>query len=240
MSSTRFWLLTAALLVVTRDVSLLAHEWAHATVAWTFGLVSSPFDVTYGDWFLFRVTDKGALIYPGLFRTGQGHRAGFIAIAGPATNAVLAVLGLGVSRSRRVGRRPLLYFAIFWLTLNNLGQVFSYLPVRGFSSNGDIAIFDRAFGFPHIVLFIVVSVGVFGALAVLLLRDLPHCIATLHLARADSRWLLRLAAGQVFFWYGAAAADDYGPSDIRSISFPLSVSAGMAFIRWRVGAFRES
>jgi hypothetical protein len=56
--------MTGIPVVVTRDASLLLHEWAHATVAWCFGLVRGPFDVTYHDWYLFSVSDKGDSLSP--------------------------------------------------------------------------------------------------------------------------------------------------------------------------------
>jgi len=218
----------------------MSAEWAHATVAWAHGLLPSPFDVTYGDWFLFRVADKGDLVYPKLLNTGQAQLVGVIAIAGPTVNGVLGALGLVVLRFRRLSQYPILSFSMFWFALNNIGQVYSYLPIRGFSSSGDIAIFDRAFGVPHVVLFTVAGAGICGALIIAFVRDLPRCIAAFRLSRGDARRLVRLSAGLIFFWYGAAAAFNYGLHDIRSISFPLSILVGLAVIRWRVGALKEA
>lgn len=224
-----FLLITAAFLIITRDLSVLCHEWAHGIVAWIFHYQRTPFELHNVNWSFLNVysVDSGSL-YANLFILGQQYISAKIAIAGPLFSFILMILGALLITNKNVRTKPWLSYFIFWFTLNNFGQVFSYIPEHLFSKTGDIAFFLDAYMLsPWILLVPVAVVLLFVAVRVLI----PNLSGILTDLECTQVWLrnvvLLFAIALVFFWYGFAAQDYYGFHDFSGLRYPLSVFAGV-------------
>jgi len=128
--------LTVISIVAAFDISTLAHEWTHATVAWLLGHKDNPFHIYYGDWSLLNVNE--AVDYRSLFATGQGTAASAIGISALITNAVLFIASLHWLSRKSVNQRKWLYLLLYWFALMNISELYSYIPLRTFAPTGDI------------------------------------------------------------------------------------------------------
>ncbi len=79
-----------AAFVTSYYISILLHEWGHGTVAWLYGLKSSPFDVTYGSWALLPNIDEH-VNYASLLAASRGVAAALIGIAGFTVSLLLLI-----------------------------------------------------------------------------------------------------------------------------------------------------
>lgn len=232
-----FWLITIPVVVLTSDASLLLHEWSHSTVAWLYGLKAGPFCIHYGDWTLRNAyaVDSGNF-YGRLFASGQDTTAALIAIAGPNTNLVLALLctWLLARRTARPARWP--HLILFWFLLQNLGQVYCYIPIRLFSPTGDIANFMRGMSLSPWVMGPVVLVVLVWLLWISFSRLLPWLLDGLGIhGKGQRQAYYALSLALVFGWFGSAPLFYYGAHDIRTVatwaSWAFCVAVFLAFRR---------
>jgi hypothetical protein len=224
-----FLLMTTVFLIITRDLSVLCHEWAHGVVAWIFHYQRTPFALHNINWSFLNIysVDPGSL-YANLFILGQQYISAKIAIAGPLFSFILMILGALLISNKNILTKPWLSYFLFWFTLNNFGQVFSYIPEHIFSKTGDVAFFLEAYSLsPWILLVPIILVLLFVALKVLI----PALSEVLTDLECKQVWLrnivLLFATALVFFWYGFAAQDYYGFHDLSGLRYPLSVFAGV-------------
>lgn len=224
-----FLLLTVVFLILTRDLSVLCHEWAHGIVAWIYHYQKTPFELHNVSWTLSNVysVDSGSL-YPNLFLLGQKFTSAKIAIAGPIVSFILMIFGALLISMKSIRTKSWLSYFIFWFTLNNFGQVFSYIPEHIFSKTGDVAYFLDAYMLsPWILLIPVALTLIFIAIRVLV----PALSDILIYSGHKQAWLrnviLLLATALIFCWYGSAAQDYYGFHDLSGLRYPLSIFAGL-------------
>ncbi len=95
--------------------------------------------------------------YSRLFAQGHGTHAALIAFSGSGIGSVsLFVLGYFLLKNNSIKQLPYLYYFIFWFQLMNLGNFYDYVPIRTFSTHGDMGQHDawityfRMVGFCHL------------------------------------------------------------------------------------------
>lgn len=239
-----FLLLTVVFLVITRDLSVLCHEWAHGVVAWMYHYQKTPFELHNINWTLSNVysVDPGSL-YPNLFLLGQQYTSAKIAIAGPIVSFSLMILGALLIKIKNIRTKPLLAYFIFWFTLNNFGQVFSYIPEHIFSKTGDIAYFLDAYVLSPWILLIPVSLILLFIAVMVLIPAFSEILIKLGYKQS---WLknivLLLAVALLSCWYATAAQDYFGAHDLSGMRYPLSIFAGLViyFVIMRSGKYLEN
>ena len=222
---------TMLLVYFTKLASMFLHEWTHSTIAWLYGLKQNPFAIHYGTPPLFAdvyAVDDGHF-YQNLFGDHQGLTAAMIAVGGPSMNATLALGGFFLLLRPEIRDKKWLFAALYWFTLNNLGQVYSYIPIRLFSPSGDIGFFLRGVGLSLWALGIPVTLLLAVGFMVLIKTVLPRLFQVWPIRTSLGRHaLFALSLALFFLWYGLPALFFYGPHDLRSISYPLSAMAGVA------------
>ncbi len=243
MKTLSFLLLTVVFLIITRDLSVLCHEWAHGMMAWFYHYQKTPFELHNVSWTLSNVysVDSGSL-YPNLFLLGQKYISAKIAIAGPIVSFSLMILGALLISIKNIRNKPFVAYFIFWFTLNNFGQVFSYIPEHIFSKTGDVAYFLDAYMLSPWILLVPISLTLIFIAAKVLIPALSEILVNLGYKQA---WLrnavLLIAVALLFCWYATAAQDYFGSHDLNGLRYPLSIFAGVViyFVLMRTGKYLE-
>lgn len=130
-------------LIAVYYLSILCHEWGHGTVAWLYGLKSSPFSVHYGGWFLLNVDEDVNYTY--LLETGKGTSAALIGIAGPIVSLGIATISLFVLNNKKILNHPIVFTFVYWLLVFNMLPLIQYLTVSLFAIEGDTSRFAEGF-----------------------------------------------------------------------------------------------
>jgi len=120
-------------------IVVLFHEWGHGTMAWLFGVKSSPFDIRYGGWFLMNCDE--AVPYDQLLASGHGLQVALIGISGFTVNAILFLLSLYFLSRKRVKDSLCPLATFYWSCVLNLMAMFGYIPLNTFSVQGDVGRF---------------------------------------------------------------------------------------------------
>lgn len=138
-------------LILTYYISVLAHEYSHATMAWIFGYKKSPFDILYGSWYLMPVSEN--VDYQAIFASRHAWHGGLIGIAGITMTTTLFFVALYFLNREWVKSRCFSTVFFVWLGAINLMEMFTYVPNRVFIS-GDITEFYQGFAIsPFWILF---------------------------------------------------------------------------------------
>jgi hypothetical protein len=209
-----------------------AHEYAHSFTAWLLGWKSSPLALHYP-----RPTLVVLLLQIGInqnvdegpiFASGHGPHAATIGAAGPILGNVLISYPLsrwGYSKARQFGSRGGGMFA-YWATVASLGNFIDYVPVRTFTTEGDMGSIQRGFGCSPWTILIVLGIPTLLAVIYFFARIEPATLAWLFPESAAKRSVIAvLTAFALFGFYGAAGLLEGGP-----ISHRLSViSVGVCF-----------
>jgi len=149
-----FLLFTLSCIVLSRYGALLPHEWTHSTVAWLLGVFpnAGPLDIHYGDW---RMVNIDALEFPnlsetafyaGLLAAGRNLQAAVISTAGPMMNVFLTAACLVLIRGRWLENKRYPATFVFWFFIFNMGNIWSYIPLRTFRTTADFGFFSAATG----------------------------------------------------------------------------------------------
>ncbi|MBD3179980.1 MAG: hypothetical protein GF417_10485 [Candidatus Latescibacteria bacterium] len=219
---------TAVFLMAGRHLMVLAHEWTHSTAAWLLGSKGNPLDIHYGDWALMTVNEN--VNYEALISAGRGSAASIIAISALAANLLLFLLCARALSLKYIGRRELIYSFIFWFAVMNIGELFSYIPIRTFTGDqGDIGHFTHGLGISPLVVFIPGVLITAAGLYHLFAREMDRFLRVNSLKGAGARRIYTgLTIFVIFFWFGSSAFYDYGPGSARSLWSLASALTGIA------------
>lgn len=141
-------LITPIFILLAHYLAMLPHEYTHSFVAWLLGYKSNPFALTYGgtSWLnlLILAHMDENVNYHMIFSAGHGLQAALIAFSGAGfANVFLFVLSLWLLKKESVKRRFYLYYFLFLFNLMNLGNFYAYVPIRTFTTHGDVGNFTR-------------------------------------------------------------------------------------------------
>ena len=174
----------------------------HGLVAWLAGYKSSPFAIHYGsDWFTLWDIDAD-VPYSQIIADGKLKTMAAIAIAPLLLQSGLFLIGLRALSLFSFNRWVFAF--IYWFVILQISEIYSYIPIRSFTSHGDIYHFlYAAEGSPWIV-------AVPGTLFVLwgiyhmLYREVPRAYSILKINTQLGRWTFLFANILLFFgYYGA-------------------------------------
>lgn len=201
-----FALITIVFYLITKVSSLLLHEWSHSTVAYLLGVTNkSPLDIYYGtDWTFRGMTAiNDTAVYSSLMASGNHAAAGMIFIAGPLMNVFLSVIALALLFWPRARRSSLAFFLIFWAAIQNVSQVWSYIPIRSvLYDGGDVYYFETALGISPWLLTAAGTALLIAAFALLFISVFPSLCKKLKLSHPEKAAIFALAWFTAFIWNG--------------------------------------
>ncbi len=223
-----------------------AHEYGHSFTAWLLGWKSNPLALHFP-----RPTLVVLLLQPGInqnvdeapiFASGHGPQAAIIAAAGAILGNALITFPLsrwGFSVARRIGSRGWGMFA-YWATVASVGNFIDYVPVRTFTTEGDMGSIQRGFGWSPWTILVVLGIPTLLALIYFFARIEPSTLAWLFPQSAAKRSVLAiLTAFAIFGFYCAVGLLEGGPTSHTlsmisiSIFFPLMAILGVMLVQHR-------
>jgi hypothetical protein len=132
------------IIFVTHHCSIYLHEWVHGLVAWLAGYKSHPFDIHYGSKWITLFDIDEAVPYDTIYSHGKRYIVALIAIAPIVVQMILFPVGLKLLNTQTVKKYRSLYAFVYFFTLFELAQTFSYIPIRTFAQSDDIYNFVQA------------------------------------------------------------------------------------------------
>ena len=165
-------LLTITVYFFGQTIIVLLHEYAHSSAAWLLGYSSTPFTVVWGNPLTMRGWDEG-VSYDQLFSSSVNPAESVIGGIPLLMHAVFAALGLILLLRSRVRRSRLPFLLVYWFVVANLAELVAYLWMRPFIPTGDTGRFNAGLGLTPWPLFLVGTVLLFVALALLVCRAIP-------------------------------------------------------------------
>lgn len=127
--------LNCVAIVIAYYISILLHEWGHGTLAWIYGVKTTPFDIQYGGWLLMNVDEN--VNYTTLIESGHGFAAALIGIAGCLVSFILAMVAFVMLNNKHVLQSAVKFTLVYWFLIINMIPLVQYLCVSTFSSQGD-------------------------------------------------------------------------------------------------------
>ena len=208
-------------------LAFFAHEYAHSIVAWALGWKPNPFDLDYAKpsigVLLIQLGINQNVDNGPIFAAGRDVDVALIAVAGSLLgNAILTypLSRLGYGEAKRRGRRAWAMFA-FWVTAASIGNVIDYVPIRTFTSDGDMGLLAKGFSWSPWVVLVVLGVPTLVATLYFFLKIVPATVTWLFPQSPAARHgVALLATFLVFGFYGAAGLLEGGP-----ISYKLSLAS---------------
>lgn len=135
---------TPVFMLLANYLAIFAHEYAHSITAWLLGYKEHPLAIQFGGksilnlLLLFNINAN--VDYDLILSSGHLRDLAWIAFTGLIiTNGGLYYLSLRMMRLRIVQHFHLMFYFLFWFNFMNLAQIFSNIPVRVFSEDGDVA-----------------------------------------------------------------------------------------------------
>lgn len=134
--------LTPIFILLSHYLVVFPHEYAHSFTAWFLGYKSNPFDLNYGGThisnilFLLNIDQNvdNKMIYS---LAHPGHVA-LIAFAGPGMNILLFIVSILLLKNKTIKQHPYLFYFLFFFNLMNLGNIYDYVPIRTFATQGNM------------------------------------------------------------------------------------------------------
>ncbi len=196
-----FWLVTIVMILVSHDVMTLLHEWTHGLVAWLAGYKSSPFDIHYvANWITLWGIDE-AVPYRSILAEGKNSLVAMIAIAPMIDGFVFFLIGLKLLSTPAVQKRWVLFSFFYWLTLMEISEIYSYIPIRTFVERDDIFNFLHALGLSPWAVFIVgMPFVIWGLQRMIRVEEARACVV-LNIHGNLSRFMFLFITLMIAFWY---------------------------------------
>ncbi len=140
----RLAILTPFFILLSHYLAVFPHEYAHSFAAWLLGYKTNPFALNYGGthWvnLLLLANIDENVNYQLIHQLGHNLQMAFIAFAGPGiANGLLFILSYYLIQKNTIQEKRYFFYFLFWFNLMNLGNLYDYVPIRTFSSYGDIA-----------------------------------------------------------------------------------------------------
>lgn len=144
-----FIIITLFSLIIGRTVEFLAHESGHYLVAKMMGISfqTDPVQIILTTPFLVQMYQGGLYGFSETFgynqyiMAGPPLTAGLIAIGGLLMNGLIALICFWIFLTSRAIKYKGIMTVTLWILIFNLGALFSYIPLRVFSSVGDVGMF---------------------------------------------------------------------------------------------------
>lgn len=206
---------TPIFMIIANYCAVFAHDYAHSITAWLLGYKQFPFDINYGGatWqnILFLINSNENVNYDQITALGQNQHVALIAFAGPGiANGFLYFLTLFLLTRQFIIRMPYLFYFFFWLNLMNLGNFYDYIPIRTFSTKGDLAHILAALNISPWYAYIIGGYLVGFAIWYFFTRTMIWAYVNLQIIAASLRaFIMILCVLTLFGYFGSAGIIGY-------------------------------
>jgi hypothetical protein len=212
-----FCLLTLVLLLIIHALVFFPHEYAHSFTAWLLGWKANPLALNYGHLnagnILAQFDIDENVDYTPIFATGHNIEAGIIAAAGMVIGNVFITYPISLWGYYAAKRRQSHCWGLFfyWMCVASVGNFIDYVPVRTFSSHGDMHTLAIAFNCSPWWIIVVLGIPFAVALIYFYARFAPQAMQWLFPQSAARRAVtMVLTAFVLFGFYGLAGLSGYG------------------------------
>jgi hypothetical protein len=201
VGKTPFWVATAILIILSHHVMTFLHEYTHGFAAWLGGYKSNPFDIHYQcNWITLWGIDE-AVPYREILAAGKNGLTATIAIAPMIDGFIFFLIGLKLLSLPKFQKRWMLFSFVFWFTVNEIGEIYSYIPVRTFFGRDDIFNFVQATGLSPWVVFIVGTPFVVWGLQRMIRIEELRASTVLRIEGKVGRFMFLFIVLMICFWY---------------------------------------
>jgi hypothetical protein len=216
-SSQKLFLFNVMAIVAAYYFSILLHEWGHGTIAWIYGLKSTPFSVQYGGWLLLNVDEH--VDYNFLLQNGEGTAAALIGIAGPIVSLILLLISLWLLNDKKWMKHALFFISVYWVMIFNMIPLIQYFTVSLFALEGDSSRFAEGLGISRWWIFIPGTC--FNSYMVwrILTKEMIKAYILMPISSNLGRSLLLFITLFVMFWF--IYAQGFNPLTVKGLE-PLS------------------
>lgn len=175
------WLLafTPVMVMLAHYAAVLPHEFAHSITAWLLGIKDQPGNIDWGGTslpnLLFLIHIDENVDYDTALAAGKHWQVALTAFAGPGIiNGGLFLLSRWLLPQAWFRARPVAANFLFWFLMMNLGNMYDYVPMRVFDTEGgDVHNFVRGAGVDPWVIYVVGSYLVLAAVVDFYRTQLP-------------------------------------------------------------------
>lgn len=157
-------LITLIFILVSHYLAVFPHEYAHSFAAWLLGYKANPFALNYGgdsiSNILLLLNIDQNVNNQMIYTSGHPNHVGLIALAGPGMNLLLLILSILILKNKTIKSRPYLFYFLFFFNLMNLGNIYDYVPIRTFASQGnmvDVLDIEQAFNISPWYIYIIIG-----------------------------------------------------------------------------------
>jgi hypothetical protein len=228
------------LLILTHDIAVFSHEYAHGLMAWILGYKTSPFDINYGgtSWanILLLLNIDQAVDNNLIYSQGHPFFVGLIALAGPGINVLLYIVSYYLMQQTSIRSHAYLFYFLFLFNLMNLGNVYDYVPIRTFATSGvmvDILDIEQGFNISPWIIYGIVGYLVLFMIWQFFVISLPLAYRNLGLKSTAAKVsLLILCVLILFGWFALPGFFSHGaiPFFISATSF--FAIPGIIYLMW--------
>ena len=195
-----YLLITVATFFSLQALVLLLHEFTHSITAWSLGVMPEPFSIVWGNFFTMTGWDEG-VEYSRLWAAGFGVDGAITGVMPLVVHTILITIGLFFLLSGVFPKRKWSFHLVFWFIVANIMELFAYISLRAFSSNGDTGNFNHGLGLNPWLLFVFGNILVMILLYFVLMRALPGMYVVVAEGSRIMQYLfLFLTAFAIFIW----------------------------------------
>jgi hypothetical protein len=198
--------LTPIFYILALYFCVFPHEFAHSFMAWALGDKSNPFDIIYGgtslENLLLMMHVSEDVDYDILFSTNKGWHAALIGFAGPGiATGGLFLLSLYLLQKNFIKKNPFLFYFGFMVSLINLAELYSFVPMRLFTTHDDMAHIFMGLNISPWWIYGIGGYGVACGIYYFLMHILKQAYVVLNLSTVLSRSFLMLVSVFILFVY---------------------------------------
>ncbi len=209
-------LATPVFVLLAHYLAVFPHEYAHSFMAWFLGYKQNPLAIDYGgtSWLnlflLFHIDES--VNYNFIVSQGHPYYMALIGFAGPGiANGLLYLTSLFLLAKKRIQQSPLVFYFIFWFNFMNLANFYDYVPIRTFSTHGDIAHITAGLGISPWLIYIIFGYPIAFIIWHFFTQTLMQAFIHLKLKTTLLKASLMVACVLLLFGYfGIAGFVDYG------------------------------
>ena len=175
---------------------------------------------------LFQSYVRDGIEYASPLANGRGLSIAIIAAAGMlAGNGITYVVSRALYARAKMKHKPMMAFFAFWLCVMSVGNFISYVPVRTFTTKGDMALIASGLSIAPWCIALFLGIPVVGVSYHFFVKIIPDIF--LFMLPKDiwmQRLLLVTTTYLIFVFFGTSGFDRYG-----AISYWLSIGSVFFF-----------
>jgi hypothetical protein len=245
MNKLNLFLITPIFILLSHYLAVFPHEYAHSFMAWLLGFKDNPLTLNYGGTSLANILlllhiDQNVDNHM-IYALGHPAYVALIAFIGPAMNGLLFILSFYLLQNKTIKHRPYLLYFLFFFNLMNLGNIYDYVPIRTFATQGnmlDVLDIEQALNISPWYIYIIIGYLVAFLIWQFFTKTLIAIYVNLKLIDTISRASLMIICVCILFGYfGLPGLFNYGEVSYFLSITSLAIIPGMITILWPTRAW---